>query len=1046
MKANKYFGAKNIKTGLAALGFLLVPVVHSIAAPYPEYREKATLYESFFDFKEQYLPWWSELPEDKKGPIRQTWWRDATKNNFHDLIEVSHPDYFIALAEDGPDGRARNFGDFFPWFREPDMTKLERTYLERRKEAFLAELPADHPWADAVKSLGADIPEGAEYSRQRMAVYFNTIELHQCFRLTQQLDFVREAADLVMASPLSKEFEATGGPQLIDLINVKLGDYVEQLKQDLAAKDEPKPRPAFLREDLVKLEAGIATYLIRVHGVDELLFAQRTPARGTHWYESFGYWCDNYSENLEKWNIQKEGRLIKLDLRTLEEHTIFADKEGGVRDPCVHYDGKKILFAYRPGGEYHNHLYEINVDGTGMRQLTDGPDDDIEPIYLPDGNLVFCSSRTRRWVPCLNAQVATLHRAAGNGDNIRMLTANVETENTPWVMPDGRLLFMRWEYVERDRGFPHGLWTINPDGTGIMTFWGNMNEPDVFIDAKPIPGTNEVIFIRHPHGSGEHVGSITILNPDDGPDAKSSVRQVTPNIKLDRKKGYRDPWPIAPGVYLACQEDRLYLLNDDGQRLLLHRVPAGWVHEPRSLKAHPRPPVLPDRTDLSKGTGTVILADVTQARRFEDVERNDVDHLLLIEILPKPVHHTGHTENLSYNGNFFLERVWGNVPVEEDGSAFFEVPAMRNFFMVAMDKEGKSLKRMQSFVTLQPGEVTSCVGCHENRTETSKRITNLTALKRAPSQIEKPEGIPEIFHFPRDIQPILDKHCVECHDNDTRAGNVVLNDDLDPWFNQAYITIRCRNLIASGFGGVGNKGNLAAGSTGAKASKLYQLMEEGHEGVELSEEELRKVYYWIESWSQYSGTFAFLNKDDGIRVPVERKLLDQHCASCHGTNFHSFTANNYAPPSDADFRETFGLRMNVSNPEQSLLLRAPLAREAGGLEICRDRKAKDRTAAKQEGNWQDLDADPPARVFESKEDPVYQEMLASITAYAEKNLSLNRMEKPNPTPHHDWVREMRRNGVLDEDVNPDGKDLSFYFGIDEAYYRSFWHAPQKPES
>jgi len=1028
---------------LGALAAALLACGQSWAAPYPMVREKPTFYEMLFDFKDQHRAWWAELPEEKKRPIRQTWWRDATKNNFHDIVEVSHPESFLAVATDDG-GKSSNFGEFFPWFYADNAEEYERMLLSSRVQSMRSELPEGDPLRDLLPALLDDLPSGESGSRERMAVYFNLVEYDRMMDRLETLDYVKQVVRDSWATPLRDEIHRSKLPERVKALERSVQDRRREAMAAVANPRPPAPPNEALNAEFAEVESLAAAYRIRAAGVDQLLFAQRTPARGTHWYESFGYWCDRYSEDLKDWNVQYSGRLIGFDLATLEETTIFEDPEGGIRDPFVSYDGQKILFAYRPGGEFHNHLYEINVDGTNLTQLTDGPDDDIEPIYLPNGDIVFCSSRARRWVPCLNAQVATIHRAEPDGSDIRMLTSNVETENTPWVMPDGRLLFMRWEYVERDRGFPHGLWTVNPDGTGIMTFWGNMNEPDVFIDAKPIPDTNEVLFIRHPHGSGEHIGTVSVLNPDNGPDEKASVRNVTPYIRLDQKKGYRDPWPIAKGVYLACQEDRLYLLDDDGRRLLLHRVPEGWVHEPRELRARPKPPVIPDRIDRTKDTGTLILADVTQGRRLENVEYNEVDHLLLLEVLPKPVHHTGHTENLSYNGNFFLERVLGTVPVEEDGSAFFEAPALGNLFMVAMDEDGNSIKRMQSFVTLQPGEISSCVGCHENRTETAERITNLQALERPRSIIQKPpEGVPDIFHFPRDIQPILDDNCVSCHDNDTRAGNVVLNGDLDPFFNQAYVTLRMRELIASGFGGVGGKGNLPPRTVGAGASKLYQLIRDGHQGVELSDYELAMIYYWIESWAQYSGTFAFLNKDGDIRMPINDRLLAQHCGDCHGkSKWEGFANQNGAPPTRADLRESMGIRINVSNPEASLMLTAPLAKEAGGLGLCKDRKAVSRRESLQGvKNWIDVDRGEPANAFTSKDDPIYQKMLAEIRDYAVENLAKQRMELPDPLPHHDWVREMKRNGILGADFTPEGKDLQFYFDVDEAYYRSFWHEP-----
>ncbi|MGF1453484.1 MAG: hypothetical protein ACFB21_15585 [Opitutales bacterium] len=1016
------------------------------AAPAPQLREKSTFYEMLFDFKKQHEAWWAGMPESQRTPIRNTWWRDATKNQFHDVIEVSHPGYFLELALDSSDNyRANNFGEFFPWFRNENVERIERNLIKRRIERLKTEvLSDDDPLRSQLDELLAELPGGESASPERMALWANLVDYSILDEYAGKLNMILTYGREIWQSELRSELASKNLNDRVNRLQTAIDQRQEELLRLIEGGAKPTPPPQ-LREGVTELGREIAALRIRLEGVEEVLFAQRTSARGPHWYESFGYWCDNYSENLSDWNVQKSGRLVRLNLRDLSENAILEDPEGSFRDPCVHFSGEKILFSYRPAGEYHNHLYEVNVDGTGMRQLTDGPDDDIEAIYLPDGDLVFCSSRSRRWVPCLNAQVATLHKSDPNGDNIRMLTSNVETENTPWVMPDGRLLFMRWEYVERDRAHPHGLWTINPDGTGIMTYWGNMNEGDVFIDAKPIPGTDEVIFIRHPHGSGEHVGTIARLNPNDGPDEKGSIHNISEYVRLDRKRGYRDPWPLAMGVYLACQDNRLYLMNDDGDRLLLHSVKEGWIHEPRVMGPQPKPPVIPSRVDLSQTTGQMVLADVTHGRHLGEVDYNEVDHLLLLEVLPKPVHHTGHTENLSYNGNFFLERVLGRVPVEEDGSAYFEVPALRNIFMVAVDKEGKSIKRMQSFVTVQPGEIVSCVGCHENRTHTSPRTTDLAALKRPPSQIEKPEGVPDIFHFPRDVQPILDKHCVECHDNENPAANVVLNGDLDPWFNQAYVTIRMREgLISAGFGGVGNTGNLDPRSLGAGHSEIYQLMKNGHQGVELSEQELEKIYWWIESWAQYSGTFAFLNKDGDIRMPVDMKLTNNHCGSCHGRGkWSGFHNQNGAPPVRSDKRETMGLRVNVSHPEQSRMLRAPLSVEAGGLGLCRERKAVSRPEAlKGEKNWLNLEADPPANVFTSTDDPVYQEMLAQIKAYAEENLAKRRMEKPNTVPHHDWVREMKRNGVLEEDFTPEGKDLQFYFDVDERYYRSFWHRPE----
>ena len=185
-----------------------------------------------------------------------------------------------------------------------------------------------------------------------------------------------------------------------------------------------------------------------------------------------------------------------------------------MRDPQVHYDGQKILFSYRKGGTEHYHLYEINADGTGLRQLTDGPYDDIEPTYLPDGDIVFVSTRCKRWVNCWLTQVAVLYRCDADGRNIRPISSNNEHDNTPWPLPDGRILYTRWEYVDRSQVHYHHLWAANPDGTGQMICYGNLHPGIVMIDAKPIPGTDKVVAIFSPgHGQREHAGEVTIVDP-----------------------------------------------------------------------------------------------------------------------------------------------------------------------------------------------------------------------------------------------------------------------------------------------------------------------------------------------------------------------------------------------------------------------------------------------------------------------------------------------------------------------------------------------------
>ena len=177
--------------------------------------------------------------------------------------------------------------------------------------------------------------------------------------------------------------------------------------------------------------------LADVVGVEEIVFAERPFAEDPHYYANFGYYC----QEPEKKAYSIGGRLCRMNLRTGKVTALVDDPQGSVRDPQMHYDGQKILFSYRKGGEDQFHLYEINVDGSNLRQLTDGKYDDIEPTYLPDGHIVFCSSRCKRWVMCWKVPVAILYKCDADGKNIEMLSSNAVTENTPSVLPDGRILY-----------------------------------------------------------------------------------------------------------------------------------------------------------------------------------------------------------------------------------------------------------------------------------------------------------------------------------------------------------------------------------------------------------------------------------------------------------------------------------------------------------------------------------------------------------------------------------------------------------------------------
>ena len=786
-------------------------------------------------------------------------------------------------------------------------------------------------------------------------------------------------------------------------------------------------------------------------GVEEIIFSSRQPGAGSHWYENFGY----YSQDPSKKLYGAHGRLCRLNVRTGDLTVLLEDLDGSIRDPQVHYDAEKILISYRPGGTDYFHLYEIDVDGSGLRQLTSGPYNDMEPTYLPDGRIMFCSDRCTRWVPCWYSQVAILYTCDGDGSDIRPVSGNIEHDNTPWVLSDGRVIYERWEYVDRSRVAFHHLWTANPDGTGQMIYYGNLHPGTLMIDAKPIPASNdEVVVVFSPnHGRREHEGDIAIVTPKQGPDDPASADNIT---EKEKKKDFRDPYPVSRDCFLVARGPSILAMNRDGETREIYRLPPELVkakvecHEPRPLRARPREPIIPARSDPRQATGRLILQDVYAGRNMAGVKRGEIKKLLVLETLSKPINYSGKMPPISFGGTYTLERIVGTVPVEPDGSAYMEVPALRSLFFVALDEDNNSVKRMHSFLAVMPGETTSCVGCHEQRQKTpvGTETAALQALKRAPSPVAPVAGIPDVFDYPRDIQPILDRHCIECHDYDRRDGGVILTGDHGPIFSHSYYTLTAFGWISDGRDRL--RTNLPPRTVGTSASPLMKMLDGSHYDAKLRQHEQDMIRYWIESAAPYPGTYAALGTGmiggfpKSVLETTERKwpqsieaaeAITRRCTGCHDASLpmpRYISDNLDLILSNPDFndiriRMSRHLMFNLSRPEKSLILLAPMARDAGGYGLCKQQDENGR-------------AGEPATVFAGADDPDYQKILA-LCLQGKRHLEENkRFDMPGFHPTPTYLREMKRYGILPSDL-PDDALIDVY-ATDRAYWRSLWWQPR----
>ena len=619
-----------------------------------------------------------------------------------------------------------------------------------------------------------------------------------------------------------------------------------------------------------------------------LLFAKRVPTEYSHLVmQYFG------------WRARPGGGICVLEEpgRSLKTRNILEGQlEGGsVLAPCLSWDGTRIVFSYSHCAEEDPffHIYEVGADGSGLRQLTSGEYEDLMPAYLPDGGIIFCSTRRRGYARCFGGQfgdrwhVYTLHRMDSDGANLRTLSFHETNEWFPSVLHDGSVSYARWDYVDRHPVVHQNLWRTNPDGTGASVLWGNHTQvPHCTFEAQPIPGSRKIIATGAPHHSITG-GSLFIIDPSVDYDGHAAIERITPEVKFPEAEGwigqyYATPWPLSEDVYLVSYSHTrlvpepepndpaalgLYYLDRWGNRELLYRDAEVGATNPVPLRSRTRPPVL--QSVLPEGAppeGKVLLLDVH--RGLPEEFRGQVKALRVMQILPKatPV---ADGPPVGLAGQEPARMVLGTVPVEPDGSAYFTVPARKPLFFQALDERGMAIHTMRSAAYLQPGEEVSCVGCHEPRT-TAPDAREALAMRREPSEITPgPKGSMP-FSFVQLVQPVLDRHCVRCHgDDDPPKGLALTSTPQDQW-TRSYVSLtggktfyqadtNAENAAASlvpRYGGWNPVHDTPVGGLyGSRGSRLMKMLLAGHEDVELDADSIERLATWIDSNAVFYGTY-----------------------------------------------------------------------------------------------------------------------------------------------------------------------------------------------
>jgi len=599
------------------------------------------------------------------------------------------------------------------------------------------------------------------------------------------------------------------------------------------------------------------------------------------------------------------GPLKLLDAASGEARVLHdPGPEGHVRDPDVSPDGKRVLFSMRRSREEDHHVYEIGADGSNLRQLTSASGVfDIDPAYLPDGGIVFTSSREPKYCGCNRHIMGNLFRMEADGANIHQIGGSTLFEGHSSVTPDGRILYDRWEYVDRNFGDAQGLWTVNPDGTNHAIFWGNNTpSPGAVIDARIIPGSNLCLCIfsschDHPWGA------LAIIDRSLGVDGREPVVRTWPAGAIDQvghgnydafKKinpKYEDPWPLSETTFLVSRQIEpgkpktgIFLVDTFGNEILLHAGGRG-CYDPMPLVSREAPAAIPVARDYGREPGTFYVQDASIGTHMEGVAREEIRYLRVVESPPK----LGWTKS-GWGGqgqqapamnwhNFENKRILGTVPVEKDGSAYFECPPDRFVFFQLLDKDGMMIQSMRSGTLIQSGERQGCVGCHENRVEGVAPPTAMpVALKRAPSKLTGWKGGSRLFSYQAEIQPIFERHCVSCHDYGNPDGEKLnLAGDRTLVFNTSYTELWSLGYVSCVGGGPADV--QAARSWGSHQSKLVKVLREGHPDhadVKLSADELDRIITWVDLNAPYYPRFesAYPDKLAG-RSPLDQKEVKQ---------------------------------------------------------------------------------------------------------------------------------------------------------------------------
>lgn len=551
------------------------------------------------------------------------------------------------------------------------------------------------------------------------------------------------------------------------------------------------------------------------------------------------------------------------------------DNTSSIADLKLHWDGDRAMFTQTMSDNRWN-VFEVKLNNGDCKKLIDNPEPDLEfydGTYLPDGRIIANSNIGYQGVPCVNGSdpVGNMVLYTPQSKNLRRLTFDQDANWNPVIMNNGRVMYTRWEYTDLTHYYTRIVMNMNPDGTEQKALYGSGSMfPNSTFDVQPLPGyASAFVGIISGHHGVARSGRLILFDPAKARKGVAGMLQEIPHRNRPIVEEVKDrlvdgvwpqfikPSPLNDTYFLvAAKLDKndlwgIYLVDKFDNVTCLHKMEGEGYISPIAVRKTVTPPAIPDRVKLDDKQATVFIQDIYEGEGLKGIPRGTVKSLRLhayeYAYVQTQSDHNWH----GIQSGWDIKRMLGTVPVEEDGSVIFKIPANTPVSIQPLDKDGVAVQWMRSWLTGQPGEIVSCVGCHEDQNQIviPKRVI---ASQKAPHALTPPEGGTRSFTFDLEVQPILDRACIACHNGEGKAFDLRGGKKDGRGYGTSYLNL---HPYVHRQGGEGDMVVLYPYEYHPNTSELVRLLKKGHYNVQLTDAEWRKIYNWIDYNAPDKGYF-----------------------------------------------------------------------------------------------------------------------------------------------------------------------------------------------